>query len=205
MIYGWSPGVGDSTVFGWFTVLVYFLTAALCLRAGMRDRRSAGLWGILCLALVAVGIGKQIDLQMLVTAIGRHWAMTHNWYGERHWIQYQFVWLVLFVAVIFCGFGLVVVRRRSGALQGACIGFVLLCGFFVIRATSFEDVDRLLDSRLLALSWNNLLELGGIAIIAGSAACARAPRQVKQRRRRRRRTAEPELAEPSWLDPSSRH
>ncbi|MBO9671735.1 MAG: hypothetical protein J7485_14600, partial [Sphingobium sp.] len=161
MIYGWSPGTGDSTVLGWFTVIAYFATATLCLRAGMRDRRSAGLWSMLFLALIAIGISKQLDVQELVTAVGRRWATTHNWYAERRWIQYQFVLLVLFAAVIFSGLAFLAVRRRSGSLKGACIGFILLCGFFVIRATSFEDVNRMLSMPLLYLSLNDVLELGG--------------------------------------------
>ncbi len=200
MIYGWSPGIGNSTAVGWLTIIAYFIAAGLCLRAGLRDWRSIGFWGFLFLALIAIGIGKQVDAQELVTAVGRRWATTHNWYAERRWIQYQFVLLVLFAAVIFSGLVFLAVRRRSGALKGACVGFILLCGFFVIRATSFEDVTAMLNMRLLFLSWNDALEFCAIAIIAGSAACARSPRP-KKRRRRRRRTQDAELADPSWLDP----
>lgn len=204
MIYGWSPGIGDPTVLGWFTVFAYFAAAILCLRAGMRDWRSARLWVALFFALIFLGINKQLDLQSLVTAIGRHWAMTHNWYAERQWVQYQFIVLVMFAALVFCVWALIAVRRRSAALKGACTGLILLCAFIVVRATSFEHLSTFLGTEVLNLYWNHVFELGGIAIIAGSAACARRPQPGKRRRRRRRSRDEELLDEPDWLAPRSR-
>jgi hypothetical protein len=57
------------------------------------------------------------------------------------------------------------------------LGLSSLITFIVIRAASFHHVDVLLRSQLLGIRVNWILELGGIALIALSAAqSARHPR-----------------------------
>ncbi len=72
-------------------------------------------------------------------------------------------------------------RRRSGGLKIAAVGFILLCGFIVVRASSFHDMDAFLHTQVLNLYWNHVLELGGIAIVAAGAALARPSKRRKKR------------------------
>ena len=71
----WAPGIGDPTVVGWVTVVVYAAVAFLCLSArnnvAMHEgRRVRTLWLGLGILLVILGINKQLDLQSLFTQVG---------------------------------------------------------------------------------------------------------------------------------------
>lgn len=183
MIYGWTPGIGDPTVVGWLTVVAYGVAAMLCWRASARDRQSSRLWSLLVMAMLLLGINKQLDLQSLFTAVGRHVAQVDHWYGDRRIVQHDFILAVLAAAVVMSLIALLVVRRGSWAIKGASLGFILLCAFIVIRAASFHDMDAFLHVTILNLQWNHVLELGGIGVIAVSAWSARPPKHVKRRRR----------------------
>lgn len=180
-IGNWSPGIGDPTFMGWFTVLAYAATAWLCFLArrkltvtarhpGATVARSAlKLWTILFYLLVALGVNKQLDLQSAFTEVGRIFALQGGWYERRRLVQMAFVALV---AVLGAGGSYLVYRlalRAGRYAQMGVAGFVLLISFVVIRATSFHYVDQLINFRPLGIRINWVLELGGIAIIAVAA------------------------------------
>jgi len=125
----WSPTIGDPTLMGWLTVLAYFLTAWLCLRAFNTERsgperpyrqtipallrvlrkswpdppllaRRAALWLFLAIVFFCLGINKQLDLQSLVTQVGRTVAHTQGWYDQRRMVQAILVGLVLIAGVV---------------------------------------------------------------------------------------------------------
>ena len=89
----WEAGIGDPTVVGWITVVAYGVSAALSLRCARRT--AIGLehwfWVGAAVALVLLGFNKQLDLQTLVTQIGRDMAMREGWYAERRVAQAAFV------------------------------------------------------------------------------------------------------------------
>ena len=91
----WSPGIGDPTWIGWITTVAYFIGAAMCTlafrRAGANRRSSAPGWLMLAIALVLLGINKQLDLQILLTEIGRSLAQHYGWYQQRRTIQTAFI------------------------------------------------------------------------------------------------------------------
>lgn len=167
----WAPGIGDPTWIGWFTTLAYLVTAALCYRtlrleARRADRRAAIVWFALALAMLALGINKQLDLQTLFTELGKSVARAQGWYEERRVVQAVFIGLVLAVSLAASA---VMLRLAGGALRTArlsLVGMVLLLGFIVIRAASFHHVDWLLQSHRAGLRVNALLELAGIACVA---------------------------------------
>lgn len=166
MIYGWSPGIGDPSLLGWLTVLGYFLASLLCIRAALKDARSANLWRALALALAVLGINKQLDLQSLLTAVGRELARTGGWYDQRRQIQRIFVLAIGTLAIVLSAVVPVLLKGRSGQIRAAFAGFVLLLAFVGIRAASFHHVDRFLKASVLGARFNWILELGGIAVIA---------------------------------------
>jgi hypothetical protein len=68
--FRWRPGIGDPTVGGWLTVLLYFLAAGICWsvvrllsRRNVVQRREGKAWRALTLLFCAFGINKQLDLQ----------------------------------------------------------------------------------------------------------------------------------------------
>lgn len=172
----WQPGIGDPTVVGWTTVVVYFVVAALSFRAWRRaagqgdgtgsDPRSAGVWLVLVAVCTALGVNKQLDLQSLVTQIGEDLARAQGWYEHRRTVQ---AWFVLAVAIAGLGaaaFGFYLLRDRLARLWPALLGAGLLVTFVVIRAASFHHVDVLLFG---PAGLNAIFELGSLCLIGWGA------------------------------------
>ena len=146
-MYGWKPGIGDPTVYGWLTVAAYAIGALCCWRARRNaPPRERGFWLVLTGIMAFLCVNKQLDLQTLLTDVARHHARTHGWYGN-----------------------LVRMRRARGTLWGASIGLALLLLFVFVRAVSFDKVDRLIGLHLGGMLANQVMELGGIAIVAAFA------------------------------------
>ncbi|HEX5658474.1 MAG TPA: hypothetical protein VFX59_14830 [Polyangiales bacterium] len=182
----WHPGVGDASSFGWVTVLAYFVAAGLALRAlwlhraGAADGPSraswppvrdeallARFWSLVMLAMVALGINKQLDLQSWFAEMGRDLAHDQGWYHRRRVVQ------GLFILAVGAGGGLATaalaysLRRVLPRVMGAVVGLGALITFVIIRATSLHHIDALLGRGRIRLNW--VLELGGIGLIALSA------------------------------------
>lgn len=176
----WRPGIGDPTFMGWLTVVVYFVTAYMCHRCFKRLRRvrprapePVVMWWLgLTVALSALGVNKQLDLQSLVTTVGRSIAQSQGWYEDRRAVQFVFVALIGLLGVGTTAGILWALRRWLQQLAHGIIGFGLLCAFVVIRAASFHLVDGLLGAEILGLRFNWIMELGALALIARAAAKA---------------------------------
>ncbi|MEW4569755.1 hypothetical protein AB1L88_17975 [Tautonia sp. JC769] len=132
-------------------------------------RRRALFWWILVLALVLLGVNKQLDLQSLLTAVGRRLAQEQGWYQERQAVQRAFIAGVAIAGA--GGLALLAVLFRSVLLRRplAAIGLVFLYTFVLIRAASFHHVDAFLKDDFLGIRMNWLLELGGISCVLSSA------------------------------------
>jgi hypothetical protein len=191
----WSPTIGDPTFMGWVTVIAYFVTAWLCLRAFRVEKRGpprplfatiaallrvmkkhwprppaparrAALWLVLACIMFALGVNKQLDLQTLFTEVGRSFARSGGWYEERRVVQ------GLFVAVIGCVglLGLAILwwltRGQLSDFRLTLAGLAFIVSFVVIRAASFHKFDQVIGFELLGVRMNWVLELGGIGLMA---------------------------------------
>jgi hypothetical protein len=168
----WTPGIGDPGVVGWLTVVAYAGTAIACLLAagagagaGESRRESRWFWVGSAIVLTLLGINKQLDLQSLLTQVGRDMARAEGWYEQRRTIQAAFICLVGFVGIV----GLILAQRlsrsRDRAQTIALCGMVFLFVFIVVRAASFHHVDVALNHLRAFGKLNWLLELGGIATV----------------------------------------
>ena len=85
----WSPQIGDPTVAGWGTVVAYAVCAVLGFMALTRaqDKRERIFWGLVTLAMLSLGVNKQLDLQSMLTAAGRCLSQLQGWYEERRVFQ----------------------------------------------------------------------------------------------------------------------
>jgi hypothetical protein len=165
--FNWRPGIGDPTIGGWVTVVLYFLavwsswkTASVIYEA--RERR---LWLLIALMFIALGINKQLDLQTAFTEVGRIVAVNEGWYAERQIVQ---IWFIVGVAIIciLIGLGLLLLAWDAPfAARAALVGTVIVLAFVLIRAASFHHIDRFIGERILGLKWNWVLEMGGISIV----------------------------------------
>ncbi|HET6582851.1 MAG TPA: hypothetical protein VFG69_05375 [Nannocystaceae bacterium] len=192
----WSPTIGDPTLMGWVTVVAYFVTAWLCLRAFRLEKRGpprpllptiaalarvmkkhwprppaparrAALWLLLFAIMFALGVNKQLDLQTLFTEIGRSMSRSGGWYEERRSVQ------GLFVAAM-AGFGAIglailwwLTRGQLRDFRLTLAGLAFIVCFVVIRAASFHKIDEIIGMELFGVvRMNWVLELAGIGLMA---------------------------------------
>jgi hypothetical protein len=182
----WRPQIGDPSFMGWFTVAAYAAAAVLCFIAAHRclvavdageTRRRRRMWLGVGVLMAFLCINKQLDLQSLFTDVGRVLANQEGWYSQRRAVQR---WFVIAMAAAGAMTFVILAWKIRHILRESIVLLLGLCSlitFIVIRAASFHHVDVLLGSELLGIRVNWILELGGIALIALSAArSARPPR-----------------------------
>jgi hypothetical protein len=150
------------------------VAAALALCAGLLQRRRAGaprrlewFWYGLALALVALAINKQLDLQSYGTEFGVRYAWANGWYGERRFVQTWFIRGVLLAGIVIAVALVLLFRRATPPHWLAILGVSGLLAFIAVRATSLHGVDRVLRDRVTSdLPLSVVLEGGGILVIA---------------------------------------
>ena len=175
-MFGWKPGIGDPTVYGWLTVAAYALGALLCWRASRRAPAGERRFWLVAAALLAfLSVNKQLDLQTLFTEAARVIAKVQGWYGNRRGYQEGFI------AGLAVAFGATVLllllrsRRDRPVMRAAIVGIALMLLFVLVRASSFDRIDWLLARHLGGMKVNHTLELGSIAIVAVCAFLAAKP------------------------------
>ncbi|MBN2194290.1 MAG: hypothetical protein JW751_15845 [Polyangiaceae bacterium] len=169
----WSPGIGDPTIGGWLTVVLYVVAAVACARVvharRVRGPRENWFWAGLFMVLVLLGINKQLDLQSAVTEAGRVVFRELDIYAHRRAFQYAFV-ATAGIATIAGGSGLGwLVRGAPVPTWIALFGMLGLSAFVLVRAISFHHVDALLGLRVGGLALNWVLEMGSLLVVAASA------------------------------------
>ncbi|AZL60507.1 isopropylmalate isomerase [Tabrizicola piscis] len=168
----WSPGIGDNHVMGWLTVAVYLVAAFSCAvtaRYGpfpARTRRREQLfWWFCAVALVLLAANKQLDLQSLLTSVARCVAVDQGWYENRRMMQRVFILAVAAAGALGFLAGGLLMRGTFARTGLPILGLGLVCTFVAIRAASFHHVDILIDTRVLGLRLNWVLELPGPLLI----------------------------------------
>jgi hypothetical protein len=168
--FNWRPGIGDPTIGGWVTVVLYLFACVSCWRTanviqdldGQGDRYA---WRAISGSFFALGINKQLDRQSALTELGRILAYTGGWYEERRTVQVYFIVGVAIVCLIAALTLLFWARKSPPQTWLAILGSVFVLGFVLIRAASFHHIDRFIGNQILGLKWNWVLEMGGIAIV----------------------------------------
>lgn len=168
----WSPRIGDPTLAGWATVGSYALCALLALLVLRHQRMGAekAFWCVALIAMVLLGINKQLDLQSFMTAIGRCVAQQQGWYGERRAFQAEFIKGLLAAITALLLLGLWLMRRHLRRNGLALLGLTIVAGFVAIRAIGFHHFDAFINGRtLLDLRFNFVLENAGLLLVAMNA------------------------------------
>jgi hypothetical protein len=169
--FNWSPGIGDPTIGGWVTVVLYLLACLSCWKtAGVVLRDWNGLsdshvWRAISIAFFFLGINKQLDLQSAMTELGRMVAVTGGWYEQRETVQVYFVLGV--AAACVAGTIILLLWTRKSPIQTwlALVGSTFVLGYVLTRAASFHHIDHFIGGRVLGFKWNWILEMTGIAIV----------------------------------------
>jgi hypothetical protein len=168
--------VGDPTIIGWTITIAYFIAAFLCWRTGRierennlgtRNSHSYFLWFGLLILLILLGINKQLDLQTLLTSLGREISMTQGWYGKRREVQFVFTGFLGLFGLLSIGVFIWWLRNRFWEFWLIILGLVLLFSFIFIRAASFNHVNYLLNkwSVIGPFRMKYFVELGGIVLL----------------------------------------
>ena len=165
--FNWTPGIGDPTIAGWVTVVLYFLAMISCWKtarslSGDQERR---IWKSISVSFLALGINKQLDLQTALTEVGRLLANTQGWYGQRQYVQLDFIIIVASVCAIAILILVIWARRALLPTWVSILGAILVIGFVLIRAASFHHIDRFIGNTVLGFRWNWILEMGGIGVV----------------------------------------
>jgi len=136
------------------------------------ERRARLFWRTVAVLLAVLGANKQLDLQTLLTDIGREAARSGGWYAQHRTVQAFFVagLCVLGIALLVAT-GLLM-RRSLMPIWVAMAGITVLGCFVLVRAASFHHVDKTLGMNLAGLRLCWLIEAVGIALTAVSAASA---------------------------------
>lgn len=174
MIGAWQASIAHADFADWVTVAAYLLGSLLSAKAAgramlARQPRESIFWRITAVLLVFLAINELLDLQTLLTAIGRANAQEHGWYGVHRTVQYYFI-AGLGVVAFVAGLGMLWLTRRAHAsIRCALVGLVFIGLFVLIRAASFHHADDILGSGWQVLTWGSIQELLGIAIVAVAA------------------------------------
>lgn len=170
--FRWRPEIGDPTLMGWLTVAAYALTVITALAAARRAGRAPGLaagsrtiWLAVAGLMTFLCLNKQLDLQALLTDIGRILSSKQGWYEQRREFQKWFVLGILagsslgtlFLLIRFRGFW------KNHLLLG--VGLFFLLSFIIFRAVSIHHFDTLIGKRFENEESSGYVELAGIALI----------------------------------------
>lgn len=155
----------------WIIVACYVAAALLAFRASsMAAGRERVLWVGTGLALILLGINKQLDLQSDLTLVMKIAAHREGWYDNwRRDVQGVFL---LSMAVGAAGFSILLwrwLRDASSSAKIAAAGIVILIAFIFARAASFHHMDYWVTLPIAGVRSGWWLELIGIAVIGAAA------------------------------------
>lgn len=171
----WTFLIGDPSFMGWFTVGAYFFTFYLScvvftnaegLFSKQTVRKQKAFWLIIAATMFFLGINKQLDLQSYLTAIGRYYAQRDGWYQYRQIFQSSFIKFILLFSMLVLTFLIWYLRDTLRDNILAICGLCLLAAFVAIRASSFHHMDFYINTRILNLRINWIIELSGIFMIS---------------------------------------
>ena len=170
---GWYPKIGDATLMGWLTVFFYFATFILSLKVVLVSESifteqlkvQKQFWIIISCLMFLLCINKQLDLQSLLTALGRFILKEQGLYDYKRLLQVVFLASIFLAALI--GFLFIVKKLYKAAKKEmlAIFGIVFLLMFILIRASSFHNIDSFIGYSLLGFKMNWFIELSGIGLI----------------------------------------
>jgi hypothetical protein len=171
----WRPRIGDPNPMAWGITAGYFLACWFCFSAGRKASIADPVirswpprfWYSLAALMFFMGWNKQLDLQTLLTQVGRQMARDGGWYAYRKPVQVAFICICTLIGLVFLTLGLRFVRGRPRQYAIAYLGIVYLVTFIVIRAASFHRVDYLLFHLPVVGNWlNTILEVGGVCMVS---------------------------------------
>ena len=177
----WQPHISEPSILGWTIIALYLSTAFLSFyfidygyEMYSRDTRIDRFhlkihiifWKYLGIALLSVGLIRQLDIHNLLIEVGRVIVRSEGIYEIRH--QYQFIFVsIIGVAALYILLHFLHLYKsywRSHIL--ALIGIWVLTSYVLLRAVSYHKLDYYflrVHFNFLQLKW--VIEFGSIFLI----------------------------------------
>jgi uncharacterized membrane protein len=177
----WSPGIGDPTIGGWFTVILYFIAFVLCVRVGLQHTkrkewitRDVAGWCSLAALMLTLCINKQLDIQSFFTQVARDMLHEYGLFDVRRYYQIRVIaGLMLITFAVAVTILITTLRARNGWTHVAGIGTAILLCYIISRAASFHKLDGILNVKFYGFNYNWLFEIPPIMMIAIAASRTR--------------------------------
>ena len=146
----WQLGIGDPTIFGWLTVVVYLAAVVRCFVKSKESKFFGGnyrFWLYLAALLLLLGINKQLDLHSWFAEIMRDRAQTYGWYKYRQSVLVSLISLLGFgIISSIISFRLYLANSwRNYKITWA--GIIVLLMLVLIQTSSSIYADALIKQR----------------------------------------------------------
>ena len=174
MISEWQSSIANADAADWVNVAVNLFAAVMSIWAAKQARirlapREELFWRFTAGILVFWAVNELLDLQTLLTAIGRQNAIQNGWYGEHREVQYWFIIGLSVVAAIAGILMLWLTRRTHITVRLAIVGLAMIGLFVLFRAASFHHFDEYLGRGHPVFNWG-AMEFLGTMLVASAAA-----------------------------------
>lgn len=192
-------GTGGTSIFSLAIFAAYIVVALLAFwaairfarvkpagRAGDQARARVFTWALVGVALILLGFDKLLHVDQAITEHYRLLSEKGGWYEDRR--SEQAIYLIgalMFATPVLIG--LMVLCRKAGEAALIAFGMVLcLFLFFVLRMISYHDVDAMMNASIGRLRASTIVELLGLAVIAGASMSRPSASWINQTARVRR-------------------
>jgi hypothetical protein len=142
----WRLQFNDNTPGGWLATLLYAVAVYLCWNA-FSHRKNAGpahaglsrqFWFLFSSALTALGINKQLDLQILLFDIGRAIFIRAGTYESRRPFEFVVGMITVGVGAIIAAYLWIIGRQARSAERLVIVAALALLAFAVFRFAAFN-------------------------------------------------------------------
>ena len=164
----------DPTIGGWLIELLYFIVSVSCWRSARKlalNYASAPfehhVWQAIAALFFALCITRHFGLETALTEASRKLAFLEGWYNQRRGVQLAII-VLMAISFIFAEILLMIWSRNKSLTASATLALMsatFVMAYLIIRSISFHSVDQIVGERLLGLSVNWILQLGGIGVV----------------------------------------
>jgi len=165
----WLSKSGDTTFWSWIITIMYVVVVSLSLYYTNRiktDKERHFLWVCISLFILAMGINKQLDFQILLTMAGKTLAGNLNLMNRS-----RILWKTLAVGILFSAVigGIIILYKSRRILnkEKLTIGGVAILLFFTLtRVGSISQIRIAIILQYYVISRIHAVELLGLLIIS---------------------------------------
>lgn len=164
----WLSESGDTTMWSWVITIMYFLVIIVSLfytKKIKKEKEKHFLWVCISIFVFAMGLNKQLDIQILLTMIGKNIAWNYGLMDSSRTIWRTLAMVILISVFVLGSFILYKARKILHKEIVSLAGVAILMFFTLIRVGSISHIalaDRLQNG---IISRIHGVELLGLVVI----------------------------------------